>query len=146
MPVGTYTVNAKYLGYNDCIQENVRVHVETDTKCDFLVKPGTPHEVDTIIILPIAQPSIKSARTGVISGTVISTHNYPMIGAFVSINGTNFEAVTDSVGFYKIINVPEGNYTVRAENRERNTESILDVKVHFGKESKCDFILITDYR
>lgn len=70
------------------------------------------------ITLPEGTPSL----TGTIQGTCfvrVGFINIPVIGATVTIQGTKFSTISDSMGRFQFLNVPLGIYTVNA------TKSVL---------------------
>ena len=80
--------------------------------------------------------------TGKIAGKVIDqTTGEPMLGANVIIDGTTMGASTDEEGFYFIINVPPGKYSVSVSyiGYEKLTKSEVMVKV--DRTTSLDFSL-----
>ena len=74
--------------------------------------------------------NIFAGTTGKISGTVTDAQNgAPLPGVNVMIEGTSIGAATDLNGFYFIINIPPGNYTVSATMMGYKTISKTGVKL-----------------
>jgi iron complex outermembrane receptor protein len=57
-----------------------------------------------------------SATAQIISGTVTNTKSQPVQGAIVSLLNTNYTAVTDAAGAFRINHVPAGKYILRASS------------------------------
>jgi TonB-dependent SusC/RagA subfamily outer membrane receptor len=55
------------------------------------------------------------APTGTVSGRVIADNNQPLVGAQVSLRGTGLGTRTGDNGRYTIVNVPVGQYRLRAQ-------------------------------
>ncbi|NQU67260.1 MAG: TonB-dependent receptor [Candidatus Marinimicrobia bacterium] len=54
-----------------------------------------------------------SATTGKIAGRILDNSGEPLIGVNVFLDGTNMGTATDASGYYMIINIPPGEYTIR---------------------------------
>ncbi len=65
----------------------------------------------------IAASSVMFAQTAnsKIAGTVTDVDGNPLVGANVLVVGSSLGAATDELGRYFILDVPVGNYEVRAE-------------------------------
>ncbi len=80
-----------------------------------------------------------SAQTGKISGTVKDAKTLePLIGANVLIEGTTIGAATDVEGYYSIINIPPGSYTLRVSSIGYSTQSIISVIVNINQTTVVD--------
>jgi TonB-linked SusC/RagA family outer membrane protein len=66
-------------------------------------------------LLPLAaMPSQLTAQVGTITGRVLDANtSSPLVSAQVYIEGTNFGAITNAQGLYRIANVPPGTHAVR---------------------------------
>ncbi|HSP88045.1 MAG TPA: carboxypeptidase-like regulatory domain-containing protein, partial [Ignavibacteriaceae bacterium] len=74
------------------------------------------------------------AQTGKISGTIADSRtNTPLIGANVLIEGTTLGAATDLEGYYSIINVPPGSYSLKISSIGYATQTIVDVSVNINQ-------------
>jgi Mg-chelatase subunit ChlD len=83
-----------------------------------------------------------SASTGGIKGRVTDDKTgEPLAGVNVIIEKHNMGAATDLKGNYKIFNVPEGVYTLKATMIGYTPESVKKVKVKAGKIKKVNFQL-----
>jgi hypothetical protein len=79
------------------------------------------------------------AQTGKISGSITDTKTGdPLIGANVLIVGTNMGAATDIDGFYAILNVPPGTYSVRVSVIGYTPQVIEGVRVYIDQTTEID--------
>ncbi|MFQ6618160.1 MAG: TonB-dependent receptor domain-containing protein, partial [Fidelibacterota bacterium] len=86
--------------------------------------------------------NIFAGTTGKISGTVKDAKNgNPLPGANVIIEGTTMGAATDIKGFYFIINVPPGIYTLKVSMMGYTSVRKTRVKVITDMTSRIDFEL-----
>jgi TonB-linked SusC/RagA family outer membrane protein len=68
----------------------------------------------SLFLLPTA-PAELTAQTGTISGRVVdASTSAPLVNAQVSIDGTNFGALTNGLGVFRLANVPAGTHVLRA--------------------------------
>lgn len=83
-----------------------------------------------------------AGTTGRLAGRVTETATgEPLPFVNVVIMGTSLGAATDIDGYYSIINVPPGNYIVKASAIGYNTVSFQDVKVSIDLTTTIDFKL-----
>lgn len=83
-----------------------------------------------------------SAQSGKISGRVtdkVTNEALPFVN--VIIEGTTQGAATDLDGYYNILNVAPGTYTVKASAIGYNSSSVSGVRVSIDLTSKIDFVL-----
>ncbi|MDO8551029.1 MAG: carboxypeptidase-like regulatory domain-containing protein, partial [Ignavibacteria bacterium] len=93
-----------------------------------------------IILFLLIIPSL--AQTGKISGTITDTKtNDPLIGANVIILGTPMGAATNIDGYYSIINVAPGSYTLKASSIGYETHTIIDIRVSINQTTLVDMKL-----
>lgn len=86
--------------------------------------------------------SASFAQTGKIAGVVTDASTGETIpGANVAIEGTTQGAVTDADGFYTILNVRPGTYSVQASFIGYTPTTVEDVRVSAGLTSEVDFEL-----
>ncbi len=94
---------------------------------------------------------------GKISGLVTTESGEPLPGCNVIIEGMSIGAATDVDGFFIILNIAPGTYTVRADMIGYRSEAVRDVKVMGNLTTKLNFTLqekvvageeveVTDYR
>ncbi|MDA3885343.1 MAG: von Willebrand factor type A domain-containing protein [Candidatus Delongbacteria bacterium] len=93
------------------------------------------------VLLFIFFTSIFAGITGTIEGTVTDMSGNKLKGASVYLTGTKFWGKTDLKGFYKIENIPTGNYTVKAQIVNYNSKETAGVKVNAEKTTVLDFKL-----
>ncbi len=90
-----------------------------------------------VIVVPLM-----SAPTGTIKGRVTDAKSgEPLAGVNVVIKKNNIGAATDLKGNYKIINIPEGIYTLTATIIGYAPESAKKVRIKKGKVTKVNFKL-----
>ncbi len=94
---------------------------------------------------------------GKITGIVKNEAGEPLPGCNILVEGTRLGAATDLDGFFMIMDVPPGTYTVRAEMIGYKVEEVRNVRVVANLTVKLDFVLkeaplegevveVTDYR
>lgn len=82
-------------------------------------------------------------QTGKISGVVTdSISNEPLIGVNVIIAGTTMGAASNIDGFYSIINVPPGTYTIKASMIGYAPLTVKDVRVNIDQTTNLDLRLV----
>ncbi|HEX2983551.1 MAG TPA: TonB-dependent receptor, partial [Ignavibacteriales bacterium] len=72
---------------------------------------------------------ISAQTTGKLSGKVIDQNGEPLYGANVLIEGTNFGAATDAEGYYAVLNLRAGTYTVRFGFIGYQSKIVQNVKI-----------------
>jgi outer membrane receptor for ferrienterochelin and colicin len=81
-------------------------------------------------------------NTGSISGTVINAvTKQPLQGASLTVQAANSSGITDSLGRYRITNIPVGSYTVAASFVGFETESRFNIVITSGNENEISFEL-----
>ncbi len=94
------------------------------------------------LILLLAASSASALQTGKIVGQVVDAESKePLIGANVVVLGTKRGASTDLEGYYFILNMPPGEYTVEASVIGYQNVQFTDVRVSEGRTSTVDFEL-----
>lgn len=81
------------------------------------------------------------AQSGKISGRVTDENAEPLIGANVIINGTNQGAATNIDGYYSILNIRPGTYTLTFKYIGYQTKAISNVNVNSDKTTNLDVVL-----
>ena len=93
-------------------------------------------------LLIISNQIVFAGTTGRLAGRVTDTATgEPLPFVNVVIMGTTMGAATDIDGYYSIINVPPGNYVVKASAIGYNNVSFQDVKVSIDLTTTIDFQL-----
>lgn len=95
-----------------------------------------------IFLLLITAVSLWAGTTGKIAGRVTDAKTGEGIPfANVLIEGTNLGAATNLDGYYTIINIPPGVYTVRASVVGYETKVVTNVRVSIDLTTRVDFEL-----
>ncbi|MFQ6114258.1 MAG: carboxypeptidase-like regulatory domain-containing protein, partial [bacterium] len=96
----------------------------------------------TLMLIFLVTGNLLAGTTGKIAGKVIDrTNSEPLIGANVIVVGTNMGASTDADGFFFIINIPPGNYSVRASYIGYEVMTQSEVLVNVDRTTSLDFAL-----
>ncbi|RKZ01717.1 MAG: hypothetical protein DRQ10_01525 [Candidatus Hydrothermota bacterium] len=83
-----------------------------------------------------------AGETGKLKGVVYDAQTgEPLPGANVIIEGTNLGAATDVDGFYVIVNIPPGTYTVKATMLSYAPMVVKNVKVYADQTTELNFRL-----
>lgn len=85
---------------------------------------------------------VYAGTTGKIAGKIIDkSSGEPLLGANVIIMGTNLGASTDLEGNYYILNIPPGEYQVKASSIGYSSFIIQKIRVSADQTTKIDFEL-----
>lgn len=87
----------------------------------------------------VALPAAAHAQTGKIAGRVVDTSGEALIGVNVQIDGTQQGNTTDLDGYYAILNVRPGTYSVRASYVGFAAQTVEGVRVQIDKTAEIDF-------
>jgi len=94
------------------------------------------------VFLFILVPFLLQAQTGKISGVVKdASTGEPLISASITIQGTNAGAATNLDGFYSILNVPPGTYTIKASMIGYTSSILRNVRVNINQTSELNISL-----
>ncbi len=94
-----------------------------------------------VMLLLATQSPANAQQTGSVQGTVVAaTTRGPIVGARVSVQGTNLGTTTDAKGHYEILNLNPGSYTVRVQDIGY-TALVSSVTLQSGQTAKLDFAL-----
>ena len=97
---------------------------------------------NTILIFLICFISISfSQMTGKIKGVVLDGTGDPLPHANVTVEGTTLGAEVDEDGYYYIIGVKAGTYTIKAQFVGYEIKEMKNVKVRVGLTTSQDFKL-----
>lgn len=92
-----------------------------------------------LIIILLATANLFAGTTGKISGRVTDASNgHPLPGANVFIPSLNRGTATDADGFFSLINLPPGNYTVNVKFIGYSVTKIEGVVVSVDRTTKLD--------
>ncbi len=82
------------------------------------------------------------AQTGKIAGTVTEAQTgESLIGVNIAIEGTTQGAVTNENGYYVILNVDPGSYTIRASYIGFATQLVEEVRVNIDQTTTVDIVM-----
>jgi hypothetical protein len=82
------------------------------------------------------------AQTGKIAGQVVDARTRePLVGANVIVEGTMIGGSADVDGFYTILNIPPGTYTVKASMVGYAPATIVDVRVSINQTTTLNITL-----
>jgi CarboxypepD_reg-like domain len=96
----------------------------------------------TLVALILSTPLIFAGTTGKITGTITDADNgEPLPGVNVVLEGTTMGAVTNLDGYYVILNVPPGGYTLKASYIGYTAERVTNVIVKIDLTTTQDFKL-----
>jgi len=94
-----------------------------------------PLIIITIFVLSVAS-GLYAQTTGKISGVVLEKESQePVVGANIFLEGTAFGAATDLDGFFSILNIPPGLYTVNFQMIGYTDYQVKDVRVSVNRTS-----------
>lgn len=94
-----------------------------------------------IIVCVVSATSAVAQSPGKISGRVTDTDGQPIIGAAVLVVEPSQGAVTDIDGYYTILNVGAGSYTVRVSYLGYASQVVEDVDVNIGQTTTLNATL-----
>jgi outer membrane receptor protein involved in Fe transport len=84
---------------------------------------------------------LAQSTTAKLAGVVTDADGNPLVGANVVVEGSNLGAATDELGRYYILDVPVGNYDLRAEYIGYTTVVEAGVRTSVGFTTTVDFAL-----
>ena len=93
------------------------------------------------LVLAAAVPTLASAQTGRVAGSVADSASRPIAGAQVSVVGTARQAISDDAGRFLIVGVPAGSYEVRAQRLGQRAVTMTGISVRANEETKVSFVL-----
>ncbi len=86
--------------------------------------------------------NLELQRTGNIQGRVELAEQNDFTGVDVFIPGTSFSAKTDKDGNYKISNIPEGSWTLRAEQDGFNHSTVTKINVIANETAQIEDLVL----
>jgi len=93
------------------------------------------------LVLAAAGPTLASAQTGRISGSVADSANLPLAGAQITVTGTSLRSVSDDAGRFVISGVAPGTYEVRTQRVGQRAVTMAGVVVRANEETKLSVVL-----
>ena len=99
-----------------------------------------------VLVIGLLLPGMLLAQgTGKIRGTVVDeATGDPIIGANVVLEGTSRGAATDLDGFFVILAIQPGKYTVRASAIGYAQVLISDVEINTDRSTELEFKLVSE--
>ncbi|MCH8304545.1 MAG: TonB-dependent receptor [Candidatus Marinimicrobia bacterium] len=98
----------------------------------------------TVLVLSLSAEFTKAGTTGKIKGNVTdSDTGEPLVGANVVLVGSGLGAATDNEGNFFILNIPPGNYRVRASVIGYQSVEMTSVRVNVDLTTSASFELST---
>lgn len=94
-----------------------------------------------LLSLVILSGSLFAQNTGKISGKVLDDKNEGIMGANIVVQNTSTGASADVNGYYYIINLPPGTYTLKASAIGYTAQTVQNVRVDGGLTAKVNFTL-----
>ena len=93
-----------------------------------------------IVCLCLSGIAYAQETTGVIEGTVVDAQGARVAGATVLVEGNAFSRTvsTDAEGFYRILQVPAGKYSLTTSAPNFATERSEDIRVTLGRATTAD--------
>ncbi len=97
------------------------------------------------LLLLFLVPGVVFAQSAKIRGTVIDQKSKePLIGANITVEGTNLGAATDIDGEFIILNVPIGTYTIKTSYVGYRTSAISNIRVSGLLTTEVNFELSSE--
>ncbi|MGB9586787.1 MAG: carboxypeptidase-like regulatory domain-containing protein, partial [Armatimonadota bacterium] len=101
-----------------------------------------PMSIWVFLVGAILHPPSIAGTTGKITGRVTDkSTGEPLVGATVLLEGTRLGAATDIDGYYTLLNVPPGNYTLKVSMVGYAETRVTNVKVSVDFTTKLDVAL-----
>jgi len=92
-----------------------------------------------LLIIIFAASAVVFPQTGKLSGRITdAASGEPLIGANIIIEGTTQGTASDLDGYYSILNLRPGSYTVRYQYIGYNSEVVKDIKITSDKTTTQD--------
>ncbi len=113
-----------------------QINTMTTTLISFTAKV-----LSTFIFLIVLSVNLYSQTSGKLVGRVTDESGEPLIGANVILDGTTMGAATDLEGYYSIINVRAGTYTIRYRFLGFKTRVVENIRVSADQTTKLDAVL-----
>lgn len=95
-------------------------------------------------VIPADMPWKSAPTKGILMGRVTTTSGVVIYGAQISISGTSLSTKTDGTGFYGIVDVTPGTYTITVSKCGYVTQSISGVGITAGTVTTRDVTLVAD--
>ncbi|MCB9219847.1 MAG: carboxypeptidase-like regulatory domain-containing protein [Ignavibacteriales bacterium] len=100
------------------------------------------HVIILFLSVVFSSTILFAQTTGKISGTVTDANTgAPVIGANIIIEGSTIGAAADIEGYFVILNVSPGTYTLKASAIGYSASTLLNVRVNIDQTTNADFKL-----
>jgi outer membrane receptor protein involved in Fe transport len=94
-----------------------------------------------LLLVSITASMLNAQTTGKLSGVVTDETGEPLIGANVLIDGTNQGAATDFEGYYNIINIRTGTYTIIFRYLGYQSQLVSNIRISSDQTTKLNATL-----
>jgi len=102
---------------------------------------GALWSVLSIIVLSTVAPSMATAQSGRVAGTVTDSSRAVLAGTQVSVIGTRRNAVTDESGRYDIGGIAPGTYDLRVQRIGQRAQTVNGVVISANAETQVNVTL-----
>ncbi len=82
--------------------------------------------------------------SGKLSGRVTDNSGEALIGASIIVEGTKQGAVTDIDGYYSVLNLRAGTYSISVRSVGYQTKVVQNIKINADQTTKIDIVLSTE--
>jgi len=87
---------------------------------------------------------VSAQTTGKLSGRIVDNQGEALAGATVIVTGTKLGASTDLEGYYNVLNIPAGTYTVRYTYIGFQAKVVENIRINADQTTKIDVELSDD--
>lgn len=97
--------------------------------------------ITSLYFLLLFIPSIAFSQSKIVGTIIDASTKEPLIGVNVQLEGTRLGATTDLNGFYRILNVSPGKYSIKASMVGYSSQTVRNVDVFLDRTTTQDFTL-----
>jgi hypothetical protein len=138
IPPGKYLLEVRLIAYTDLITDTIQIGAGSSIHKDIYL---STEDISKIICEQVAKRD--SAGTGILEGRVFdSDSQWPGYSTTISLQGTQLGVMSDINGNYRIENLPQGIYTIKASSMGYYQRIIDSVLIEPLKLSKCDILMV----
>ena len=113
---------------------------QKNTKSTYLISVCVKVLITSIFLIALSI-NLYAQTSGKLVGRVTDQSGEPLIGANVILDGTTMGAATDIEGYYSIINVRAGTYTIRYRFLGFKTRVVESIRISADQTTKLDAVL-----
>jgi outer membrane receptor protein involved in Fe transport len=113
---------------------------QINTKSTYLISVSVKVLITSIFLIALSI-NLYAQTSGKLVGRVTDQSGEALIGANVILDGTTMGAATDIEGYYSIINVRAGTYTIRYRFLGFKTRVVENIRVSADQTTKLDAVL-----